>query len=238
LTADTLFFGAGLCFLFDWTAAQGAAASSGIKASTAHHTSDTFAKRCRRARTKKARELCRKEIKRHASTKRKPRSRKHTRRRAGANHRRRSGQPKQNKVLNVVNLHTGEVLPILGYALPRRKVLERFLRCRWTHKCGRLDLRVFATALKAADHFDVALMEVISGFRHPKFNEMLRKKGRGVVRRSKHTLGKALDFRFPKADLDAVYKYLRALRFGGVGCYRQNGFLHLDSGRVRTWTGK
>ena len=77
-------------------------------------------------------------------------------------------------------------------------------------------------------------IHVISAYRSPRTNKMLRRRGRGVARKSQHTLGKALDFFLP----DVKVSKLRALGLkqhrGGVGYYR-GSFVHLDTGRVRHW---
>jgi uncharacterized protein YcbK (DUF882 family) len=77
--------------------------------------------------------------------------------------------------------------------------------------------------------------EIISAYRSPKTNAMLRNKSNGVAKKSLHMLGKAIDVRLCGCDL----KYLRdnalALKAGGVGYYPKSGFIHLDTGRVRRW---
>lgn len=77
-------------------------------------------------------------------------------------------------------------------------------------------------------------VHVISGYRSPRTNKMLRRRGRGVAKNSQHTRGKALDFFLP----DVSVAKLRALGLkehrGGVGYYR-GSFVHLDTGRVRHW---
>lgn len=77
-------------------------------------------------------------------------------------------------------------------------------------------------------------IHVISAYRSPRTNNMLRRRGRKVARNSQHTRGKALDFFMP----DVSVKKLRALGLkahrGGVGYYR-GSFVHLDTGRVRHW---
>lgn len=77
-------------------------------------------------------------------------------------------------------------------------------------------------------------IHVISGYRSPKTNNMLRRRGRKVAKTSQHTRGKALDFFMP----DVPVKKLRALGLkmhrGGVGYYA-GSFVHLDTGRVRHW---
>jgi uncharacterized protein YcbK (DUF882 family) len=76
---------------------------------------------------------------------------------------------------------------------------------------------------------------VISAYRSPSTNEMLRHSSNGVAEHSMHMLGKAIDVRlesFPTARLAEV---ARSLRRGGVGYYRASDFVHVDTGRVRYW---
>jgi uncharacterized protein YcbK (DUF882 family) len=89
-------------------------------------------------------------------------------------------------------------------------------------------------------------IEVVSGYRSPKLNEMLRKKGHHVASKSQHSLGNALDFRvvLPGADkgMDprALEREIRALGWdGGVGVYllESDWFVHADVGPRRGWYG-
>ena len=79
--------------------------------------------------------------------------------------------------------------------------------------------------------------QVISAYRSPKTNEMLRGRSTssGVAKKSQHLLGKAIDVRLegvPTAKLrDAAIKLQR----GGVGYYADSDFVHMDTGRVRRW---
>jgi uncharacterized protein YcbK (DUF882 family) len=76
---------------------------------------------------------------------------------------------------------------------------------------------------------------VISAYRSPKTNEMLRRSSNGVAEHSMHMLGKAIDVRlesFPTARLAEV---ARSLRRGGVGYYQASDFVHVDTGRARYW---
>ena len=135
-------------------------------------------------------------------------------------------------------MHTDkEVLPVVDGQMPPRRLVQNFLRCRWTGKTGRMDLSVLRTIVDAAMHFQVTTVKIVSAFRHPKFNEYLRKKCRQVARRSRHVLGQAIDFSLPGVPVDALYDYLLGLRFGGIGHYPGSQFIHLDSGPVRTWQG-
>ena len=81
-------------------------------------------------------------------------------------------------------------------------------------------------------------LEVISGFRHPKYNLILRKKGRQVARDSQHSHGTAIDFTIPNVPAQALEAWARAQKLGGVGFYPQSGFVHMDTGPIRTWSGE
>jgi uncharacterized protein YcbK (DUF882 family) len=80
-----------------------------------------------------------------------------------------------------------------------------------------------------------AAFHVISAYRSPKTNEMLRRSSNGVAEHSMHMQGKAIDVRlqgYPTAHLAEV---ARSLRRGGVGYYPASDFVHVDTGRVRYW---
>ena len=77
--------------------------------------------------------------------------------------------------------------------------------------------------------------EVISGYRSPRTNAMLRRQGRGVSRISLHMQASAIDVRVPGRSLIAVREAALALRLGGVGYYPTSDFVHVDVGRVRYW---
>jgi uncharacterized protein YcbK (DUF882 family) len=79
---------------------------------------------------------------------------------------------------------------------------------------------------------------VISGYRSPKTNLMLRGRGgshSGVASKSLHMVGKAIDIRIPGVKLDHVRGAARSLKRGGVGYYPDSNFVHVDTGRVRYW---
>jgi uncharacterized protein YcbK (DUF882 family) len=79
---------------------------------------------------------------------------------------------------------------------------------------------------------------VISGYRSPATNAMLRERGgshTGVASRSLHMVGKAIDIRLPGVKLDHLRAAARSLKLGGVGFYPSSNFVHVDTGRVRFW---
>jgi uncharacterized protein YcbK (DUF882 family) len=80
-----------------------------------------------------------------------------------------------------------------------------------------------------------APFHVISGYRSPVTNGMLRKKTKGVARASYHTKGQAIDIRLPSYRTDHLRDLCVAMKFGGVGYYAKSNFVHLDTGPVRCW---
>jgi uncharacterized protein YcbK (DUF882 family) len=79
---------------------------------------------------------------------------------------------------------------------------------------------------------------VISGYRSPVTNAMLRERGgahTGVASHSLHMDGKAIDIRLPGVKLAHLHEAARSLKLGGVGFYPDLNFVHVDTGRVRYW---
>ena len=83
-----------------------------------------------------------------------------------------------------------------------------------------------------------APFHIISGYRSPATNAMLRERGgdhTGVASKSLHMVGKAVDIRVPGVKLDDLRAAARSLKLGGVGFYPTSNFVHVDTGRVRYW---
>jgi uncharacterized protein YcbK (DUF882 family) len=83
-----------------------------------------------------------------------------------------------------------------------------------------------------------AKLDLISGYRSPATNGALRARGgahTGVATKSQHMLGKATDIRMPGVGLDRLHLAALSMKAGGVGYYPKDGFVHVDTGRVRSW---
>ncbi|WP_039908086.1 DUF882 domain-containing protein [Candidatus Regiella insecticola] len=52
---------------------------------------------------------------------------------------------------------------------------------------------------------------------------------------SLHKVGKAADLRIEGISLNHIRQAALRMRAGGVGYYPKSNFLHIDTGRVRTW---
>lgn len=79
------------------------------------------------------------------------------------------------------------------------------------------------------------VFSVISGYRSPQTNTSLRGKSNGVAKKSLHMVGKAIDVRFSELPTKRLRDYAINLQAGGVGFYPSSDFVHLDTGRYRTW---
>src|SRR5262249_24427820 len=78
--------------------------------------------------------------------------------------------------------------------------------------------------------------EVVCGYRSKKTNRMLRRKSRLVAKDSLHVQGQAVDVRFYGLELAEAHQIALDMQAGGVGYYPHQDFMHLDVGRVRSWT--
>jgi uncharacterized protein YcbK (DUF882 family) len=79
--------------------------------------------------------------------------------------------------------------------------------------------------------------ELISGYRSPKTNELLRKHDPGVAENSLHMKGTAVDVALKGRPLRQQYETALAMHMGGVGFYPDSDFIHIDIGRIRHWQG-
>jgi uncharacterized protein YcbK (DUF882 family)/general stress protein YciG len=78
-------------------------------------------------------------------------------------------------------------------------------------------------------------VNILSAYRSPETNAMLRRRSRGVSEHSQHMGGKAMDFRLPDVDMGRVRAVAMRLQYGGVGYYPSSNFVHVDAGSVRAW---
>ncbi|OCH15675.1 hypothetical protein A6E05_13210 [Aliivibrio sp. 1S165] len=140
------------------------------------------------------------------------------------------------------NLHTGEKLQseyFNGRRYSNSELLKLNHLCRdfRRNESIEMDTGLFdqLSAIQKVIGCDTQV-QIISGYRSPATNEMLRGKSHGgVAKKSMHMLGKAMDFRLEGVPLDEVRKAALSLKAGGVGYYPGSNFVHIDTGRVRFW---
>ncbi|PWB80971.1 MAG: hypothetical protein C3F08_03080 [Candidatus Methylomirabilota bacterium] len=144
--------------------------------------------------------------------------------------------------VTLYNTHTHERLDVTyrtasgEYDVEALSAIDQLLRCHYTNKATKMDVGV----IEFVNALDKRLgggneIHVISGFRSPEYNRLLRRTKRRVARNSLHQYGKAIDLRMPGVDIREVRKTALDLRYGGVGYYPRRGFIHVDSGQFRHW---
>ncbi len=139
-------------------------------------------------------------------------------------------------ITTLYNIWNREAWPLLS-GRPYKRPFQLFLRDRFTKEATFADTRLAFVLTASALRFHSAWIEVVSGYRSPKFNLMLRKKGHQVARESQHQQGTAVDFRVKGATTEALNGFVRTLRLGGVGYYPRTKFVHADTGKIRYWGG-
>ncbi len=138
---------------------------------------------------------------------------------------------------------TGESLDtvywIEGDYIPEAlKEINLFMRDWRTDDVTRIDPRTIDIA--AASHRLMDTSEpymMLSGYRSPATNAMLRSRSRGVAKNSLHMKGMAADLRMKSRSVPQIYAAACACHAGGVGKYSRSNFVHMDCGQIRTWHG-
>lgn len=153
------------------------------------------------------------------------------------------GEAGVSRRLWLSSTHTGEELDTVyftdGDYLPTRLGLfDWLLRDHRTSEILAMDQRLFDLLHELASSAGVEPRYlVISGYRSPATNAMLAATSDGVSSQSLHMEGRAIDVR-PVGMTSATLRDLALARqMGGVGYYPGSDFVHLDTGRVRSWTG-
>ena len=141
-------------------------------------------------------------------------------------------------VTTLFNAHTREILPVFENTRIKTELLKHFFRCRGFGETIDMAPELIATIVDAAKEFKAKRVTVISGYRSPKFNDTLAKKGRRVASESKHMKGQAVDFRLDTVEAKELGPWIRARFEGGVGTYRGDNFIHIDVGPKRSWNGR
>lgn len=114
--------------------------------------------------------------------------------------------------------------------------INHFMRDWRTNDVKRIDMRTIDIMAAAHNLLDVSEpYTLLSGYRSPKTNAMLRANSAGVARHSLHLQGQAADLRLASRSVGQMARAAAACRAGGVGSYSGSNFVHMDCGPVRTW---
>ena len=148
----------------------------------------------------------------------------------------------QHLIVALRSVHTGEEMNLV---VPKslnvsNSAIEKFNHiCRdWRYNQAKsMDPGLIQILAKICDEIKdekrSISVELLSGFRTHRTNEMLRRRSVMVAKNSFHKLGKALDFRLPDLDLSQTKASADRYAYGGLGVYKN--FIHIDTGPQRRW---
>jgi len=155
-----------------------------------------------------------------------------------------SETPNAERFIELHNIHTDETVSVVyrrGTVFIPQAVasLRNLLRDHRNGELHDIDLALYdqlhelAIAAGCEPRFDV-----ISGYRSPESNaQMSSRPGSGVAKHSLHMQGQAMDVRLHACSCSNLRDLALTAARGGVGYYRSSDFVHLDTGRFRTWNG-
>ncbi|EDM71273.1 hypothetical protein RAZWK3B_13669 [Roseobacter sp. AzwK-3b] len=153
--------------------------------------------------------------------------------------------PADHVQVSMRNAHTAEELlvrfhPVNGRLVPEHPdTLDHFLRDWRRNRVIPIDPFVtgsLALVVREATRLGWSgTVQINSGYRTRETNADLRRKGIGAARNSLHLTGQAIDFVLPGVPPRRIGALARQLLPGGIGTYAS--FVHIDSGRRRSWQG-
>ncbi len=145
-------------------------------------------------------------------------------------------KPAGERILALHHLHTGESLRTPywshGEYLPDALAdIDYLLRDFRTDEVKAIDPRLMDLLYTLRQRIGTrAPFQIISGYRSPATNEMLRRRSNGVAKHSLHMEGMAVDIRLSGCRLATLRKAALAMERGGVGYYPKSEFVHVDVG--------
>ncbi|MCI5074686.1 DUF882 domain-containing protein [Oricola sp.] len=149
----------------------------------------------------------------------------------------------ETRTLKLYYIHTKERAEITfkkdgKYVQSGLNKLNRFLRDWRRNEPTKMDPQLFDIVWEAYQMAGARdYIHVVSAYRSPATNEMLRRTRGGQASKSQHMYGKAMDFYIPGVKLSKLREIGFKLQGGGVGYYPKSGspFVHFDTGSVRAW---
>lgn len=150
--------------------------------------------------------------------------------------------PERPRALSLHHMHTDERISLVyrvgdRYQRSALNKLNEFLKDFRTGEAVPIDPLLFDILydVKASLGDTEARYEVLSAYRSPRTNAMLRRSSHGVARNSLHLYGQAMDIRFPDLPTREIRDAALVVGRGGVGYYPSADFVHVDTGKVRRW---
>lgn len=121
----------------------------------------------------------------------------------------------------------------IGEALREVNAFMRDWRNGKTINIDTRNVDIMAASLRLMDTTEPYML--LSGYRSPETNAMLRSQSSGVARNSLHMIGQAADLRLSSRSVSQMAQAAASCGAGGVGKYSGSNFVHMDCGDVRTW---
>ena len=149
----------------------------------------------------------------------------------------------ESRTLSIYHTHTGESLTIEykrngSFDRDALEKLNWLLRDWRRDEPTSMDPRLFDIVWEAQRSVgSTEPINVVSAYRSPETNAMLRRQSKAVAKNSQHMLGKAMDFYLTDANITEIREVGLRMQRGGVGYYPNayTPFVHLDAGSVRHW---
>jgi len=147
------------------------------------------------------------------------------------------------RTISLYHTHSGESIKatfrVNGQYDPNAlQKLNHFLRDWRNDDSIKMDPRLFDVVWETyRESGSQEPIHIVSAYRSPQTNAMLRRRSKAVAEYSQHMLGKAMDMHYTDVPMSRVREIAMRLQRGGVGYYPTAGspFVHLDVGSVRAW---
>ena len=151
--------------------------------------------------------------------------------------------PRAERSLELRNTHNGEVVSLVyrrgdEYDTAAISSLRHIMRDYRNDDAHDIDVALYdqlydlAVAARCDPRFDI-----ISGYRSPETNAKLAAASTNVAKKSLHLQGRAIDMRLHGCSCADLRDLALTAAKGGVGYYKRSDFVHIDTGRFRTWAG-
>lgn len=143
--------------------------------------------------------------------------------------------------LKMYSARTGEKIDMIywiegEYIRDAIQEITYFMRDWRNNQALNIDMRTMDIMAAAHNLMDIdEPYMLISGYRSPETNAMLRRRSSGVAKNSRHLKGQAADLRLSTRSVNQMARAASACRAGGVGRYSGSDFVHMDCGPVRNW---
>lgn len=148
-----------------------------------------------------------------------------------------------DRSLRLVNAHTWEKLDIVYWSQGRYipdslSQINHLMRDHRANESIAMDISLIEDLYNLNQLLDAKKrIHVLSAYRTKETNAKLRARSSGVAKFSLHMEGRAIDLSVPGKTVKQVRNAALSMQSGGVGYYASSGFVHIDTGNVRNWSG-